>query len=230
MTLAEPDSPSDLSRDTRRPGTLWVLNLDWPVITDLEPGLPVHFAHLDSGDVGELAQAMNQEPRAVLQRFEAGRECYAFRDSKSTLAAYAWVSFEEEEIGEMQLRIQLRPGEAYIWDCATLPAFRQQHLYASLLVRVTAELRAQGFCRVWIGTAQDNVPSQKGVARAGFRPVADLVVERVIGLRRAWVYGREGVPDSIVADARYAVLGDRDETWRLALTHSGSIPMPTHHS
>ncbi|HEY4721317.1 MAG TPA: GNAT family N-acetyltransferase, partial [Anaerolineae bacterium] len=132
--------------------------------------------------------------------------------------AYGWVSFNEEEIGELRLRIHLLPGEAYIWDCATAPAYRRLRLYTGLLLHIAEQLRAEGLCRVWIGADGDNMASQQGMALADFRPVADLVVTRVLAMRMAWVRGRPGVPESVVADARRALLGDRDRVWLTALS------------
>ena len=83
-------------------------------------------------------------------RFETGRHCYTAWVA-GVLAAYGWVSFEEEFIGELGLRLKLLPGEAYIWDCVTLPAYRQNHLYSALLGYMLDELRAGPLCRVWIG-------------------------------------------------------------------------------
>ena len=42
--------------------------------------------------------------------------------------SYGWVNFVEEHTGELNLRIQLLPGEGYLWDCATIPAFRRSRL------------------------------------------------------------------------------------------------------
>ena len=119
----------------------------------------------------------------------------------------------EEEIGELNLRIKLLPGEAYIWDCATLPAFREKLLYSALLIYILKELRAQNLCRAWIGADYDNLPSQKGMARAGFQHVADLTIQRVLAMRQVWVVGLPEVPEAIVAAARRAFLNDRDKVW-----------------
>ena len=78
------------------------------------------------------------------------------------------------------------------------------------------ELHAEGFCRAWIGADMDNLPSQQGIARAGFHHVADLVMARVLALRQVWVQGRPGVPGHIVAEARRAFLNDRDKIWTSA--------------
>jgi hypothetical protein len=107
----------------------------------------------------------------------------------------------------------LLPGEAYIWDCATLPAFRGKLLYSSLLTYILSELCVQDLCRAWIGADLDNIPSQKGIVRAGFRHVADLVIERVLAMRQVWVTGLPDVPESIVTEARRAFLNDRDKVW-----------------
>jgi len=158
-------------------------------------------------------------PSDILARFESGRRCYAARvDGK--LAAYGWVSFDEEFVGELRLRLRLLPGEAYIWDCATVPEFRRQRLYSSLLSFILSDLRFGQFKRAWIGANLDNEPSQRGIARAGFHHVANLAVERVLGMRMVWVEGWPGAPESLVEEARRVFLGDRDKVWQSAVTRA----------
>jgi len=203
--------------DPRRSGTIWMLNLDWPT-PNVAPLIPATFARIGPEAAEMLARAMGLlDSTAVGQRFEAGRRCYAAW-VEGALAAYGWVSFEDEEIGEMRVRIRLTPGEAYIWDCATVTAYRRCRLYTALLTHIIGEMRAEGLCRLWIGTDQENVVSQQGIARAGFLSVADLVVTWVVAMRKLWVGGRPGVPDEWVSDARRALLGDRDQVWLNALS------------
>jgi ribosomal protein S18 acetylase RimI-like enzyme len=158
---------------------------------------------------------MGGETREILLRFETGRRCYAAW-VEGQLAAYGWVSFDEEFIGELSLCLRLLPGEAYIWDCATLPAFRRRRLYSALLVHILGVLQAEPLCRVWIGADLDNEASQRGIARAGFRAVADLVMARASARRLVWVQGRTGVPAGLIAEARRAFLDDRDQVWLAA--------------
>jgi ribosomal protein S18 acetylase RimI-like enzyme len=220
MNAAEPD--------LQRPGTLWVRNLDWPAPENAAPRVPVDFSCLDPEAIGTFAEALRLDQPALLQqRLTAGKRCYAAR-VEGVLAAYGWVSWQEEDIGEIGLRLHLMPGEAYIWDCATAPSHRRLRVYTALLAHITEQLRAEGLCRVWIGADADNSASQHGMALAGFQPVADLVVTRVIGLRRFWVRGRPGVPEVVVDDARRALVGDRDRTWMAALATIKSIPAQSH--
>ena len=204
--------------DSRQPGTLWVRNLDWPAPENAAPRVPAAFRCLDSEGIESLTEAMRLDhPAAIEQRLAAGKRCYVVW-VEGALAAYGWVSWNEEEIGEIGLRLHLLPGEAYIWDCATAPLYRRLRLYTALLAHIAEQLRAEGLCRVWIGADADNTASQTGMALAGFQPVADLVVTRVIGVRQFWVRSRPGAPDSVVEDARRALLGDRDRAWLDALS------------
>jgi len=201
--------------DPRRAGTIWSMSMAGtpPVVTPL---IPAVFCRLEAQSAIELEVALGPHSLPeVQQRFESGRRCYAMRVD-GALAAYAWVSFGEEFVGELSLRLRLLPSEAYIWDCATLPAFRRNLLYSVLLSHIVRELKQESLSRVWIGADLDNVPSQLGIARAGFTYIADLVVERVLALRQVWVQGRPGVPDSLVAEARRVFLNDRDQVWRKA--------------
>jgi hypothetical protein len=124
------------------------------------------------------------------------------------------VSFHHEYVGELNLRVQLRPDEAYVWDCFTLSLFRQQGLYSSLLSYILLQLGDAGVRRVWIGADLDNIPSQRGIARAGFDIVADTVIARTLAMRLVWVQGRPGVSETLVAEARRVFLNDRDSVWQ----------------
>jgi ribosomal protein S18 acetylase RimI-like enzyme len=198
--------------DPRRAGTIWVLNLDeaTPIVT---PRLPTEFRRITPDLVPALSAIRGYDASAeFLQRFETGRHCYgAWVEGQP--AAFGWVSYDDEQIGELNLRIKLLPGEVYIWDCATAPHFRGNGLYSALLSYILGELRNQQTCRAWIGADHDNVPSQKGIERAGFHHIAYLIIERVLAIRQVWLVGLPDVPESIVNEARRAFLNDRDKVW-----------------
>ena len=210
--------------DPRRAGTIWMLNLDEPAPL-IEPLIPAAFRRLAPDHLHVLASILGVPASVFLRRFETGRRCYGAW-VEDELAAYGWVSFDDEHIGELNLRIRLLPGEVYICDCATLPDFRRKLLYSSLLTYILQELRSERLCRAWIGADMANIPSQRGMARAGFHHVADLVIARVLAIRQVWVQGRPGIPDQVVAEARRAFLNDRDQIWKwiAASAEQGSAP------
>ena len=205
--------------DPRRAGTIWTLNLD-ETVPVIEPLIPATFRRVGPDFVPILVSTMDGvSSEELLKRMETGRRCYA-ACVKDQVAAYGWVSFDDEHIGELNLRIRLLPGEVYIWDCATKPELRRNHLYSALLSYIIGELTAEGLCRAWIGADMDNKPSQQGIARAGFHHVADLVVARVLAIRQVWVQGQPGVQEDIIEEARRAFLNDRDKVWRMATSPS----------
>jgi GNAT superfamily N-acetyltransferase len=209
--------------DPRRAGTIWVLNLDEAVPT-VSPRVGATFRRVGPDLVPALVATLERDASAeLLQRFESGRRCYTAWVGEQ-LASYGWVSFAEEHIGELNLQIRLLPGEVYVWDCATIPAFRRNGLYSAVLGFVIKELHAEGLCRAWIGADMDNKPSQQGIARAGFHHVGDLVIARVLAVRQVWVQAQPDVPDHIVAEARRAFLNDRDKIWASA----GSLAAQSH--
>jgi GNAT superfamily N-acetyltransferase len=216
--------------DARPQGTLWTLDLDQPLPLGPVPRVPVVFMRAGPEAAQELAQAMDlDDPALVLQRFDHGRHCYVGR-IEGTLANYGWVTFDEENIGELGLSIRLKAGEAYIWNCATQPAHRGQRLYPALLSHMVSELQHQGLHRVWIGADSDNLPSQSGMVLAGFQPVVDVVISRGPTMRRTWLRGRPGVPEQLVMAVRQALFGEREEVWPAAssVEHSASsVETPT---
>ena len=207
--------------DPRRAGTIWVFDLDQPVPA-VKPLIEASFSRMDTESIPALTDAMGTDSSAeIIKRFETGRRCYAAQ-VESKIVAYGWVSLDEEFIGELNLRLRLLPGEAYIWNCATLPVFQGKHLYSALLTYILEDLSREKFHRVWIGADLENVASQRGIARAGFKYIADLVVARVLALRQVWVQGRPDVEESLVAEARRAFLNNRDKVWLDARTSAAS--------
>jgi hypothetical protein len=208
-------------------GTLWLLDLSEPSLIGLIPRVEVNFQRVGSEAAPSLVQAMGLDSsKEVFRRFDAGKCCYT-GNVNGGLATYGWVTFDKELIGELRLHIRLLPGEAYIWDCATLPEYRGLRLYPSLLWYIIRELRTQGLRRIWIGADADNLPSQVGMKLCGFHPIADFVMDYALGLHSFWIRGHPGAPEQLVEDARRALLGGRHQAWLAALS-SASSDITTH--
>jgi len=90
--------------DPRRHGTIWMLNLDQEPPTVL-PRIQANFRRVTPDLAPALASSIGPVYLTeITKRLESGRQCYAaWVDGQ--VAAYGWVSFEEEAIGELNLRI-----------------------------------------------------------------------------------------------------------------------------
>ncbi len=180
-------------------GTFWLLHLNKPVPDGPLPSVAAAFQRVGPEAASALAQAMGLDAAPVLERLARGRRCYIARVA-GVLAAYGWVSFDAESIGELGLRLHLAPGEAYIWNCATLPAYRGQRLYPALLGYIVRELHSEGLRRVWIGADSDNLASQKGMILAGFQPVADIFMPADPIIGQPWIQRRPDAPEHLARE------------------------------
>jgi ribosomal protein S18 acetylase RimI-like enzyme len=192
-------------------GRFWVLELSGEGTPPPTPSdLPVVLGEVPLAAVGELAYAMDlPNPEIALQRFAGSRRCFAAW-AEDRVAAYCWVSQTPDFIGELEHEIRLPPGEAYIWDCATLPAFRRKHLYTALLNHLTNELRAEGLQRVWIGSSLDNRPSMRAFSRSGFQPVVTVLYVRLFRLSCMLLVRVPGGAEGYLLDIR-RMLAAREE-------------------
>ncbi len=209
-------------------GTLWVMDLaGTSVPARFSPRIAALFGEVQRESAGALAVAMGlPDPELILRRFAAGRRCFAAW-VESQIAAYGWVSWAVECIGELEREFHMLPGEAYIWDCATLPPYRRQGLYSALLSYIAAELQREGVWRIWIGSSLANRPSIRGFARAGFHPVIQLLYVRLAPLTFLWIRRYPHTSDALVAAARQALIAPHERSWgTFALGYRSALPLP----
>src|SRR6185295_11422290 len=91
--------------DPRRRGTIWVLNMDKESPTVI-PRLPADFCRLTPDLAPLLASSTGSITlNEITSRLESGRQCYAAR-VEGRIVAYGWVSFGDEDIGELNLRMK----------------------------------------------------------------------------------------------------------------------------
>jgi hypothetical protein len=177
------------------------------------PRVAAVFKEIGPDSAEPLAAAMGvSDSTAISLRFSSRRRCFAAW-CEDRIAAYGWVSQTSECIGEQERVIQLEPHEAYIWDCATLKAFRGQRLYSALLSHMIVSLGNEGVQRIWIGTAMTNTPSLGGFANAGFLPALTVVFARLFSIRCVITVGHSRGGKSLASAARRALLSDEEHAW-----------------
>ncbi|MGH7775955.1 MAG: GNAT family N-acetyltransferase [Candidatus Dormibacterales bacterium] len=128
---------------------------------------------------------MGAEGELALQRLARGCRCFAaFREEE--VAGYGWLSPGPEWIGEVRLEIRPGPGEAYVWNCVTLPRHRRGGVFRALLCFIVSRARGEGTRRLWIASLEGG--AERAVAGAGFSPILSVEVTPMGRLR--WVRAR----------------------------------------
>jgi GNAT superfamily N-acetyltransferase len=135
-----------------------------------------------------------------------GRGCRAFVGRAGGEAvAFGWLSTGPEWIGELGLEIRPPAGEAYLWNCFTVPAHRHRGYFRALLGQLVLVARDDGLGRLWIGAVDGG--AENAVTGNGFAPVLYFRAFTMGGVRWITVRGSEGVDQTVLSTAMSA-LGD----------------------
>jgi ribosomal protein S18 acetylase RimI-like enzyme len=191
---------------TYEQGALWVMEFDRETARPARSHVDATCAEVGTSAAGALAVAMGlADASVVVDRLALGSRCFVARVA-TEIAAYGWVSEVVESIGELERPFHMQLGEAYIWDCATLPKYRRQGLYSSLLYTMATRLQAEGTHRLWIGASLDNQPSLRGMASVGFQPVIKMTYVRLLRFKHVWVSDYPNAAPEVAVDARRGLL------------------------
>lgn len=147
-----------------------------------------------------IRQVVEISDEQIRQRYSDGNRTLIAR-MDGVPAGIGWSSAGRVEIGELGLDFALPPGDRYLWDFVTLPAWRGQGIYPALLqacLRERAEVE-----RFWVGHDLENEASARGILRAGFRTVG--AVYAVPGVGPVFAAGDSMSPER--AGAAAGVLG-----------------------
>ena len=144
-------------------GPFYVWRRGWPlppVATRLDLPLTIE-STLPPGSLG----AIPSEEGA--RRLADGHALFAARID-GDLAGYGWSASRRAHIGGLGLFLTIPPGERYLWDFETMPAYRGRGVYPLLLQAILRRQSAEvdGF---WIGHDPSNDASRRGILKAGFR-------------------------------------------------------------
>ncbi len=143
---------------------------------------------------------MGPEADLVEPRLARGSRCFAVMVDGS-VGGYGWLSTGPEWISEIQLEMIPRPGEGYIWNCATVAAHRRRGVFRSVIVGISEAARREGLRRLWIGSVA--IPAEKAVGPSGFRPALRFAAVSFAGLHALRVQSAGDA--SLVQDAARVV-------------------------
>jgi GNAT superfamily N-acetyltransferase len=117
-------------------------------------------------------------PEAIQRRFASGAICHGFFLGEE-LANIAWTTENRLELeGCLSIPEENCVG---IFDCFTLPPHRSKGVYTDTLVCLVTAARDHGERVALIAVDPDNLPSIRGIERAGFQPMYRLTQTQRFG-------------------------------------------------
>jgi GNAT superfamily N-acetyltransferase len=118
-------------------------------------------------------------PEEIRNRFDHNNICHGFYFEED-LATIGWSSNDYLEL-DHGVTFSC-PTEVGLFDFTTLPDFRSRGLYTNALRYLVRDIHARGTRGVYIAVDPNNLPSVKGIQRAGFAPFLIIKRRRIFGV------------------------------------------------
>jgi RimJ/RimL family protein N-acetyltransferase len=149
-------------------------------------------------DTGELetvvVHSFEQIPQELRKKGEGDREFeMRIRNGQEPVIGrvagipshISWVGRNYLRIDELGVTWQLQEQERCIFDCVTLPAFRGRGIYPATLRWIVAHWsRSDNIQKFWIYCDSGNIPSLRGIQKAGFKRIGTGSQHRRFGIKQ----------------------------------------------
>lgn len=115
------------------------------------------------------------------QRLDHGRYCFLALDGEH-LAGYCWATTQvEPHVDNLELKLQ--PGDVYVDDAFTAPAYRRQGIQTAVHLYRLRYMKDLGCQRAILIVSEDNVASQQLVRKLGYQEIDRLSFRRILWKR-----------------------------------------------
>ena len=134
--------------------------------------LPTFSAQM-STNTGLIARLTSLSQSEINARIQTGHHPYiAFMEK--TPVAYGWVATREASISGFQFFFTIPAKNCYLWNFLTLPEWRGRGIYPHFLQAIIHQERLAN--HFWIGYEPGNEASARGISKAGFHVVSELII------------------------------------------------------
>ena len=159
---------------------------------------PLEFSQLEWDELDEYVAFHDEDPRSQLEgRLARGEECFIARSGGRIVCAN-WAVYDEHTVRFLRYPLRIGPGEVYVYDSYTLPAFRGSGAAPALAAHLIERFLGAGLERALTLVLPENATNLRVRAKTGYR-----VCGRIACLKlgpRIWHFHRdEGSPNPSLA-------------------------------
>jgi GNAT superfamily N-acetyltransferase len=131
-------------------------------------------------DLGILRNNMsNPSWEFLCDIYDGVKDCFVFKDHHGTINHISWLYYK----GDPNRILRLGPKDVEIKYSLTLPNFRGKGIYTRTLIAIQGYVKAAGYRKVFISVDQHNLPSRRGIEKAGFMYVGRLKLIKFAGIQ-----------------------------------------------
>ena len=157
------------------------------------PVEPIEGVTIKKGSLRDLDQA-HQSNKPVPWEFECdkydGVKDFFVATDAAGVQHISWIYYHDNR----NRLLSLNPQEAEIKFCLTLPALRGRGIYPKVILEILNYLSKKGIKRVYMCVHRDNHASIRGIEKAGFQKVGDIVLKKLFGLQISARFDTARVP------------------------------------
>ena len=133
---------------------------------------------LGVNDINKMLEVMYVSRAGLEKRFNRGDHCFAVLDG-DRIISYFWAQFGLRDICELHLKFELSSSWTWMYNAITVKAARGQELYPNLIRHMAKALSQSGIEECFIDVDPKNIPSIRGLEKAGCKRVVEIRMRKV---------------------------------------------------
>lgn len=146
---------------------------------EIEPESSLDIKKLSRIDIQKMIEVMYLQEDDINRRYDNGDRCYAVMEGEK-IATYVWVQFKIHWMEELFLKFKLTPKQVWLYNGVTIKSARCKGYYKNILRYMDKVLRAENFTEVYGYAEERNLPSIRGLEKAGYVRVVLIRMKKIL--------------------------------------------------
>lgn len=165
--------------------SIYSKELDTPINGSTEDSGFANFIIKGNPDELEKARQGTQQPpwEFCSDLYDGVKDFFIYKNN-GAIGHISWIYYKNDP----NRIIELNDDEGEIKYSLTLPQFRGKGIYPAALIKVQRYLKEHGYKRVYICVEHDNLPSIKGIEKAGFTFITSVNLIKIAGVQLSKKY------------------------------------------
>lgn len=152
-------------------------------LTEVKAKIDIEYKIIDKNEIIDYYEELNFNLKNTFKEKVKRDEIGIFAYFKNHIVGYVWISFSKKtELLSINPIIELQQNQAYIYYCHTFEHYRGKNIYPYLLfIASKYAFTRKNMKKILIDTSPDNIASQHGIKKIGFKERYIVSILRLFG-------------------------------------------------